>query len=110
MNEKIVKKYVKENGKIPFDEWYYKLDKFVRNTVAIRITRASTNLYGNHRNLNNGITELKFDNGLRLYFSEINNEILLLLIGGSKQRQSNDIKKAQEYLKNYNERTKNHEK
>lgn len=109
MQGKAVKKYIKENGKVPFDEWFYKLDKFVRNTVAIRITRATTNLYGKHRNLPNGITELKFDNGLRLYFTEINNEILLLLLGGNKQRQSNDIKKAQEYLKDYHER-ENYEK
>lgn len=109
MQEKLIKKYVKENGKIPFDEWYYKLDKFIRNTIAIRITRATKNLYGKHRNLANGITELKFDNGLRLYFTEINNEILLLLLGGNKQRQSNDIKNAQEYLKDYHER-ENYEK
>lgn len=109
MKEKIVKKYLKKNGKIPFDEWYLKLDKAVKNTVAIRVTRALSNLYGKHRNLPDGIVELKFDNGLRLYFTEINNEILLLLLGGNKQRQSNDIKHAQEYLKDYIERAKEYD-
>ncbi|HNW26617.1 MAG TPA: hypothetical protein PLG15_04050 [Candidatus Gastranaerophilaceae bacterium] len=110
MKEKIIKKYLKENGKIPFDDWYYKLDKPLRNTIAIRLTRVLSNLYGKHRNLPNGIIELKFDNGLRLYFTEINNEILLLLLGGNKQRQSDDINKAQEYLKDYQERTKKHDR
>ena len=95
MREKIIKKYLKENGKVPFDEWYKNLDKFVKNSVAIRLTRILSKLYGKHRNLPNGIVELKFDSGLRIYFTEIDNEILLLLLGGNKQRQSEDIKKAQ---------------
>ena len=74
--------------------------------MAIRITRAVSSLYGKHRNLSNGIIELKFDSGLRLYFTEINNEILLLLLGGNKQRQSKDINDAQQYLKDYQERVK----
>lgn len=110
MKEKIVKKYLKENGKVPFDEWFCKLDKFVKNIVAIRITRAISCLYGKHRNLPNGIVELKLDNGLRVYFTEIDNEILLLLIGGNKQRQSEDIKKAQKYLKDFQERTNKYDK
>lgn len=109
MNEKVVKKYLKQNGKIPFDDWYFKLDKSSKNKVAIRITRMVLNLYGNHRNLPNGIIELKFDNGIRVYSAEINNEIILLLIGGNKRRQSDDIKKAQEYLKDYQEREKQYE-
>lgn len=109
MKEKIIKKYIASNGKCPFDEWYSKLDKFVKNSVAIRLIRISSNLYGKHRNLSDGITELKFDNGLRIYFAEENNEIILLLLGGNKQRQSNDIKKAQEYLKDYQERVKEYE-
>jgi hypothetical protein len=44
MKEKIIKKYLRQNGKIPFDEWYLKLDKFDKNKVAIRITRALSNL------------------------------------------------------------------
>lgn len=104
MKEKTIKKYLKENGVIPFDEWYSKLDKPVKNSVSIRIIRILSNLYGKHRNLPNGIVELKFDNGLRIYFTEINDEIILLLLGGGKQRQSADIKKAQEYLKDYLER------
>lgn len=109
MKEKSIKKYIKENNNIPFDEWFNKLDKSIKNTVAIRITRILSNLYGKHRNLSNGLVELKFDNGLRLYFTEINNEIILLLLGGNKQRQSLDIKRAQEYLKDYQERAKKYD-
>lgn len=110
MKEKIIKKYLKENGKCPFDEWYFKLDKSFKNTLAIRLIRIQSNLYGKHRNLQNGITELKFDNGLRVYFTEIDNEILLLLLGGNKQRQSADIKCAKEYLKDYLEREQQYDK
>lgn len=107
MNEKEVKKYITKEGKIPFDMWYEKLDKAVKVSVLKRIERTKIGLYGKHKVLNKGITELKFENGLRTYFSEIDGNILLLLVGGNKTRQSNDIKKAQEYLQDYIERTKN---
>ena len=63
--------------------------------------------YGKFRNLKKGISELKFDSGERIYFAELGNVIILLLQGGNKTRQSNDIKVAQEYLQDYLERNKN---
>lgn len=51
------------------------------------------------------LKELKFDTGLRIYFCEIDNVIILLLNGGNKKRQSNDIKKAKEYLNDFEQRS-----
>lgn len=39
-----------------------------------------------------------FGAGYRIYFSEINNVLIILLSGGDKSTQSKDIKKAKEYL------------
>jgi putative addiction module killer protein len=43
-----------------------------------------------------GIRELKvnFAKGYRIYFKEIDGKIIVLLIGGDKSTQQNDIKKA----------------
>jgi len=106
MKEKIVKRYILKNGKIPFDEWFFSLDKSDKNKAEVRIKRASMGLYGKYRNLSCGITELKFENGIRIYFSEVENVVLLLLCGGNKTRQSDDIQKAQKYLEDYKERNK----
>ena len=39
-----------------------------------------------------------FGSGYRIYFSEINNVVVLLLNSGDKKSQSKDIKKAKEYI------------
>ena len=39
--------------------------------------------------------------GLRVYFAEDGDTIIVLLVGGDKKTQSRDIKKAKEYWSNY---------
>ena len=98
---KTILKYQLANGKIPFDEWFEKLDKARKAKVLVRLERLKNGLYGNHRNLTKGIKELRFLSGERIYFYEENEKIVLLLNAGNKQRQSNDIKTAEIYLADY---------
>jgi putative addiction module killer protein len=53
---------------------------------------------GNHRNLTEGVTELKIDvgPGYRVYDSLRGDALLLLLAGGSKASQTKDIARALE--------------
>lgn len=101
---KTILKYQLENGKIPFDEWFNSLDNSLKAKVLIRLDRLKLGLYGSYRNLKKGISELKFASGERIYFTEENNTIVILLTAGNKQRQSNDIKTAELYLQDYKER------
>ena len=103
---KTVLKYQLEKGKIPFDEWFNELDNSKKAKVLVRIERLRMGLYGQHRNLKKGITELKFESGERIYFTEENNTIVILLTAGNKQRQANDIRTAEIYLQDYKERSK----
>lgn len=100
-------KYRLPNGKIPFDEWINGLDKSKQAKVLVRMERVRFGLYGKMRTLKKGISELKFESGERIYFYEDKETIILLLKGGNKQRQSNDIKTAEMYLDDYFERYKN---
>ena len=54
--------------------------------------------------LSEGLKELKFDSGLRIYFYEENDVIVILLNGGGKQRQSKDIELAKKYMQDYKNR------
>jgi putative addiction module killer protein len=51
---------------------------------------------GQHRDLTDGVSELKVDfgPGYRIYYTERDGEIIFLLAGGDKSTQQQDIKKA----------------
>ncbi len=106
MNYKSIDYYTKTDGKIPYKEWYSGLNKFLGTKADVRLKRAEAGNYGYHRNLSGGITELKFVEGIRIYLAEVDNTIILLLSGGNKIRQNNDIAKAREYFKDYQLRNK----
>lgn len=94
------------DNKIPYLDWYKSLDKSLRLIVDKRLSKVERGLYGKNRQLSEELYELKFDNGLRIYYTEIENIIVLLFMGGNKSKQSKDIETATKYLNDYNERKK----
>ena len=98
---KVLKKYQTQNGKIPFDEWFLKLDNTQKAKIMVRLERLKLGLYGNCKTISNDLKELKFDSGLRIYFYEESEVIVILINGGDKRRQANDIDKAKQYLNDY---------
>ena len=72
--------------------------------VDKRLSKVERGLYGNNKRLSEELYELKFDNGLRIYYTEVGNTIVLLFTGGNKSKQSKDIETATKYLNEYNSR------
>ena len=64
--------------------------------VLMRVDRLIHGNPGDHRNLSEGVSELKIDTGpgYRVYYARRGDQLLLLLGGGSKAMQTNDIAKA----------------
>jgi putative addiction module killer protein len=64
--------------------------------------------FGDCKSLRGGLFELRIDwgPGYRVYYAMIGRTCVLLLCGGDKRKQSTDIKRAAEYLKDYLERTR----
>jgi len=99
--------YATESGKFPFYEWLEDLDKRVMAKVSKRLLRLSMGNFGDCKSLGNELFELRFSEGIRIYFSKVNNKIVLLLTGGNKNNkgeQSRDISKARDFLVDYKER------
>ena len=80
-----------------YSEWIDGLkDKGGRARILMRVDRLIHGNPGDHRNLTNGVSELRVDvgPGYRVYFSRKGDRLLLLLAGGDKSSQAKDITKA----------------
>jgi putative addiction module killer protein len=82
---------------IPFLKWFNDLGVRDMKIIDGRLFRVKSGNYGDCKSVGNGIQELRFHQGYRIYFSEVGNTIVLLLCGGDKSSQEKDIAKAREY-------------
>ncbi len=82
-------------GGEPFTEWLNSLDVQTRARVRVRIDRLEDGLFGDVEPVGQGVSELRLDfgPGYRVYFGQKGNQVHLLL-GGSKQGQESDIRRA----------------
>lgn len=103
MQQKFIKIAQLSNGKTPFIDWIESLDKVTKSRVQSRLTRLLENNFGDHKKIDNDISELrlKFGSGYRIYYTEIDNVIVLLINGGDKSTQSKDIQKAKDILQEW---------
>jgi putative addiction module killer protein len=99
-------KYQLEDGKIPFDSWLRSLrDARAKARILIRLKRMETGNVGDSKPVGEGVIELRISEGqgYRVYYGRKGNEAVILLCGGNKSSQQNDIKVAKEYWRNYRE-------
>ncbi|HNW26308.1 MAG TPA: type II toxin-antitoxin system RelE/ParE family toxin [Candidatus Gastranaerophilaceae bacterium] len=95
--------YLKLNRKEPLKDWLKSLDKIVAKRILQRLIRIEEGNLGDFKKIDDEISELRFmfGPGYRIYYTEINNVILLLINGGNKSTQSKDIVKAKELLEQW---------
>lgn len=81
-----------------FDKWINDLkDPTAKDRIQIRIERARRGNFGDHRTIGKGITEMRiqYGPGYRIYYIVRGTKVVILLAGGNKSTQFNDIKMAQ---------------
>jgi putative addiction module killer protein len=102
-----VRHYVSRAGKDVFDDWLTHLaDARTEAKIASRINRLAAGNFGDCKPLRQGVSELRIDwgPGYRVYYAMIGRECVVLLCGGDKRRQSSEIERALQYLRDYKER------
>ncbi len=74
-----------------------------RARILVRVDRLIHGNPGDHRNLTEGVSELRIDvgPGYRVYYALRGEELLLLLGGGNKATQAKDIAKALDLNRNF---------
>lgn len=86
-----------------FDKWFKKLkDLRAKAKILFRIQKLQDEEhFGEGKPIGDGINELKINyaKGYRIYFKETDGKIIILLIGGDKSTQEQDIKKAKDIWK-----------
>lgn len=82
-----------------FTEWLDSLnDNLLKGVILARLKRVALGLKGDVKSVGDGVYELRIHMGAgwRVYFTERNGELIVLLYGGNKRTQAKDIKKAKE--------------
>ena len=90
-----------------YQEWLLSLaDRQAKSRVMVRVERLRGGGLRDCKPLRAGVWELRIDwgPGYRVYYALANKQVVLLLLGGDKRRQSVDISRAVEYWKDWQRR------
>ena len=86
-----------EDGTDRFGEWLQAQSSEIRARIQTRIDRVELGNFGDHKGVGKGVSELRIDfgPGYRVYYGARGEELVILLAGGTKQRQARDVATAQ---------------
>ncbi|MCK5672250.1 MAG: type II toxin-antitoxin system RelE/ParE family toxin, partial [Spirochaetales bacterium] len=102
-----IKEYVREDNSNPYEKWFNSLDIQAAAKIAVAIARIEL---GNTSNIKwfGGIGECRINwgSGYRVYLAQDGKELIILFGGGTKKKQSSDIKKAKDLFEEYKIRKK----
>lgn len=101
--------YQDQNGNEPFLEWLSPIrDKNTAARIRNRLRRVEeTGNLGDYRSVGNGVYEIRmqFGPGYRIYFGRIGINSILLIRGGDKNSQNQDLAKAKREWIEHNSRS-----
>ena len=92
--------FLEDDGSAPFTEWLSNLrDRNAHARISVRLNRVKLGNFGVVKALGDGVNELKIDYGpgYRVYYAMNGKTVVLLLIGGDKSTQKQDVKIAKAY-------------
>ena len=106
MTAKTIVEYLDERGRSAFSEWFATLDARAAARITTALYRMEQGNLSNAKSVGKGVFEYKlhFGPGYRIYFGQDGDTLVLLLNGGTKKWQSNDIEQARALWKEYKRR------
>src|SRR5712692_8701048 len=98
--------YIDENGSKRFAEWLEGLDATAAAKVTIALARLEQGNFSKVEGVGSGVFEYKIDfgPGYRIYFGKDGDRLVILIGGGTKKRQQEDIKTALVRWQDYKQR------
>lgn len=103
-----VLEYLDQGGHSPYADWFDRLNAQAAARVVVAVTRLTQGNFSNVKAVGGGVMEYKIDfgPGYRIYFGKDGERLVILLGGGTKPRQQNDIRTAQARWSDYKQRKK----
>jgi putative addiction module killer protein len=101
-----VREYLDRQGRSPYKLWFDRLNAPAAAKVATAVTRLSLGNLSNVKGVGSRVFELRIDfgPGYRVYFGKDGEHLIILLGGGTKQRQQRDINAATANWEDYKRR------
>jgi putative addiction module killer protein len=102
-----LQRYVMPNGVSPYGEWFRSLkDNPTKERIRMRLRRLEMGNLGDCAPVGDGVIELRIHlgPGYRIYFGRHGMEVILLLNGGDKSTQAEDIRRAKGMWADWKER------
>jgi len=89
-------------------ERFERLERTDPQDAATAVTRMAQGNLSNAKSVGAGVQEYRIDfgPGYRIYFGRDGDRLVILLAGGTKKRQQDDIRHAQELWTDYRRRSK----
>lgn len=84
-----------------FKYWFAGLrDSSIKNRLLARFARVENGNFGDHKTIGGELCELRmtFGGGMRVYYTQRGDTVVLLLNGGNKASQARDIEKARQLM------------
>jgi putative addiction module killer protein len=103
-----IRQYHDRGNRIPFREWFDGLNSEAAQRVSTALYRLGLGNFSSAKSIGAGVHEcrINFGPGYRVYFGKDGDFIVILLGGGTKQRQQSDIRLALERWNDYKQRRK----
>ena len=101
-----LKEYLTASGESPFAKWFGDLDARAAAKVTAYMTRVKNGNYSRVETVGSGVFECRIDfgPGYRVYFGKDGDRWVILLGGGTKKRQQQDIQDAKACWQDYKKR------
>ncbi len=98
--------YQDQGGGSPFRKWFDRLNAEAARKVTTALYRIGLGNFSNMKGVGRGVYEcrINFGPGYRVYFAKDGELVIILLGGGTKERQQHDIELALERWEDYKRR------
>jgi len=91
-----VREYLDRGGRSPYAAWFDRLNREAAAKVAAALAHIQQGNFSNAKGVGAGVYEYRIDfgPGYRIYFGKAGERLVILVGGGMKKRQQEDIKTA----------------